>query len=106
MNLEQLATRWAQIKTDVETLKAEEEEIKQQLSSLAPGNHDAGEHRIQVQAPRRTLNKKKIAQAFPAEQYPAIYSMQLDTSAVKKQIAPAVLEGYMDEAATPTIILK
>ena len=104
--IEQLAARWAQIKADLEQLKQEEDHIKGQLAAYGTGNHQAGPYLIQVQAPRKTLNKTRFMAAFPADQYPTLYSLQLDTTAVKNQVAPAVLDTYKDEAATPTIILK
>lgn len=105
-NPEEYAARWAEIKAQIEALKMEEEEIKFELSKLDVGTHQVGAFKVQVQAPRRTLNKTKLAGAFPADQYPTMYSMQLDTKAVKQQVAPTVLDQYMDTAPTPTVILK
>ena len=104
--IEKLATRWAQIKADIDQLKAEEDQIKTQLATLGIGNHEAGPYTIQIQAPRRTLNKTRFMKAFPINEYPTMYSMQLDTTAIKNQIAPAVLDTYKDAAAAPVIVLK
>ena len=106
MSPEQFAARWAQIKTELEALKLEEDQIKFELSKLDTGTHQLGDSKIQVQAPRRTLNKQKLTAAFPADQYPTMYSLQLDTKAVKDQVAPTILNQYMDTASAPTVILK
>ncbi|WP_279059482.1 hypothetical protein [Mobiluncus curtisii] len=106
MTPEQLATRWAQIKTELETLKLEEDQIKDQLARLDVGKHQLGAYTVQVQAPRRTLNRHKFAEAFPADQYPTMYSLQLDTKQVKDQVAPTVLNQYMDTAPAPVVVLK
>lgn len=106
MTPEQLAARWAQIKTELEALKLEEDQIKFELAKLDTGTHQLGDYKIQVQAPRRTLNKQKLAAAFPADQYPTMYSLQLDTKAVKDQVAPTVLNQYMDTATSPVVVLK
>lgn len=106
MTPEQLAARWAQIKTELETLKLEEDQIKDQLARLDVGKHQLGAYTVQVQAPRRTLNKHKFTEAFPADRYPGMYSLQLDTKAVKDQVAPTVLNQYMDTAASPVVVLK
>lgn len=106
MTPEQLAHRWAQIKTEIETLKLEEDQIKDQLARLDVGKHQLGAYTVQVQAPRRTLNRHKFASAFPADQYPTMYSLQLDTKQVKDQVAPTVLNQYMDTAPAPVVVLK
>ena len=106
MSPKQLAARWAQIKTELEALKLEEDQIKDQLARLDVGKHQLGAYTVQVQAPRRTLNKQKLAAAFPADQYPTMYSLQLDTKQVKDQVAPTVLNQYMDTASTPVVVLK
>lgn len=105
-DLEQLAQRWAQIKDHINTLQEEEDEIKTKVSQLGVGTHPAGAWKIQVQAPRRTLNKKRFQEAFPVETFPSMYSRQLDTKAVKQQLAPATLEQYMDTASSPVVTLK
>lgn len=106
MSPEQLAARWAQIKTELEALKLEEDQIKFELAKLDTGTHQLGDYKIQVQAPRRALNKTRFTEAFPADQYPTMYSLQLDTKAVKDQVAPTVLNRYMDTASSPVVVLK
>lgn len=103
---EKLTARWVEIREQLEQLKLEEDQIKTQLAHLDVGTHEIGAWKVQVQAPRRTLNKTRVAAAFPAEQYPSMYSMQLDPKAVKQQVAPTVLEQYMETATSPVIVLK
>lgn len=104
--IESTAARWAEIQDQIKALKEEEDQIKTSLAALAPGTYEAGAHRIQVQAPRRTLNKKWLTAAYPLETHPEYYTPQIDTAKVKRKLASDDLEPYMEAATTPVIVLK
>lgn len=105
-DLEQLAQRWAQIKDHINALQEEEEEIKTKVSRLGVGTHPAGAWKIQVKAPRRVLDKKKLAEAFPLKDFPALYTMQLDPQAVEKHIEPDTRKKYYSKQYAPVVVLK
>lgn len=70
--------------------------ISEPRTDLLPG------FKVRVQHGARRLDAKKIEQAYPAAQFPQLYAAKLDTSAVKKEFAPAALETFQTQSA-PTV---
>lgn len=75
------------------------------LGALPVGTHPAGPLTVQVKAGARTLDTKKLEQAYPLVDNPLFYKQTLDTNAVKQFVAPVVLEQFQRQNA-PSLVIK
>ena len=76
------------------------------IEKLGDGTHET-QHAKVVIARRGTLDAKQLEAAYPAEQFPQLYttSTRLDTAQVKKEFAPTALEQFKTYSA-PSVTIK
>lgn len=105
---ERLVARRATLQADAEFIAGELKEIDGQLIELLDGvvgTHDVGDSKVQIKEYSR-LDVAWIEQEYPREQYPQLYktTTAVDTDAVKKQFAPAVLEEHKVRGAKSIVV--
>lgn len=93
-----LIERRASLKADAEYIAGEVEAIDGQLIELLGGqvgSHDVDGTKVEIREYART-DYKALEAAYPAAAYPQLYATvtALDQDAVKKQFAPAALDGF------------
>lgn len=104
--LEQLVTEYTKLGAEVEAIKERQDEIKTLLLTKLPqGTHEAGPFKVTVKAGAKRLNNAALMAAYPVTAHPEMYKAALDTTAVKKHIAPVELEQFQDTGA-PTLAVK
>jgi hypothetical protein len=84
------------LKADAEHINDELERIDAQLIEWVGGQvgtHDVAGRKVEIREYSRT-DTKAIELDYPAAEYPALYAQSLSTDAVKREFAPAALEGY------------
>ncbi|WP_104087948.1 hypothetical protein [Arthrobacter sp. GMC3] len=74
------------------------------LEALPIGNHAAGPLIVTIKAGAKVLDTKKLEAAYPQAENPLFYKSAFDTTAVKKFVAPAVLEVYTRQNASSVVI--
>lgn len=103
----ELVERRAQLKADAEYIADEIAKVDAQLIELLDtvGTHNVDGIKVQVREYTRT-DYKKLADQYPAEQYPALYKVEtvLDQDAVKNQFAPAALEEFVVHGKKSVVI--
>jgi hypothetical protein len=104
-NLEELVTEYVA----VTELKAEtESRLKhlrgELLTRLDVGTHDIADRKVIV-AVRGTLDKTAIAAAYPWDNHPDMYAVDIDTKAVRHHLAPATLEAFTNYS-DPTVSVR
>lgn len=95
--LKRLVERRATLKADAEYITDEIETIDAQLIELlggTAGTFDVAGTKVQVREYSRT-DLKKLAEAYPADQFPQLYATAIDAAAVKSAFAPAALEPFV-----------
>lgn len=91
-----LLERRATLKADAEYIADELERIDAQLIDWVGGvvgTHDVAGRKVEVREYTRT-DTKAIERDYPASEFPQLYGQALSTDAVKREFAPAALEGY------------
>lgn len=92
VGLEQLVLEDAKLAESEDAIKERRAQIRARLAKvLDAGTHDLAGHKVVVSQPGR-LDAKALERDFPVAQHPEMYEAKLSTSAVRKQLAPAVLE--------------
>lgn len=111
LELDQLALELQKRK---ETIAAETERTKQ-IEAILRRRLPVGETtplgatRVTVKRGARRLNTTRFAAAFPAETWPGLYRTEVkaDTSAIKEQVAPAVLDAAsVYDEGTPVVEVR
>lgn len=109
INLEQAAQRILTISEQIEALTEEKGALTAAvLTQVEPGTkRDAGDYTISVGKPVQRLSATRIMLTYPVTEHPHLYKAAIDTAAVKKHLAPAVLaaEGLYDES-TPRVTIR
>lgn len=100
-DLAELARQLAAVQTRLAPLKEQEAALKAQirehLSTLGPGTYQAGDHTIAATATRR-IDVTAIAEIYPVTSNPELYKLTVDVAAVRKHLAPAVVDALMTTA--------
>lgn len=92
VELEQLVLEDAKLAETADAIAERRAQIRARLAKvLDAGTHDLAGHKVVVTQPGR-LDAKALERDFPVAQHPEMYEAKLSTSAVRKQLAPAVLE--------------
>lgn len=101
-----LVERRAALKADAEYIASELEQIDGQLiEALGLGVHDVDGVKVQVNEYTRT-DLAWVEKEYPAADYPQLYktATTVDSAAVKKQFAPAVLEQHVIRGKKSVVI--
>jgi len=72
------------IKARIAILKQEEQEARDQLALLLDyGSHQVGDYKVSVTSPAKwtPATKTKFAEQYPADLFPYLYKLELDTKA-------------------------
>lgn len=106
--LKRLVDRRATLKADAEYITDEIETIDAQLIELLGGEvgtHQVGQTKVEVREYSR-LDTGWIEDEYPATAYPQLYktTTAVDSAAVKKQFAPAVLDEHKVRGAKSIVI--
>ena len=105
ITVDELVLRRVELDAIIARANEEKQTINLQLiEELGEGTHEHAHARIMISR-RGTLDAKKLETAFPAEQYPQLYTQKLSTDDVKKQFAPAALEQYKSYSA-PSVTIR
>lgn len=103
--LDELAT----VQSRLEPLKEAEAEVKARirdaLATVGPGTYEAGGHVLNAGVTRR-VDIDAVAAAHPVGTHPQLYRLVPDLAAIKKNLAPAELDGYMTVTGDMRIGLK
>lgn len=99
--LEPLAADLANALADAKKATQRADEIKTEIRALlaeaGPGEYAAGPETVKASAPR-TVDVKKIADAFPAGAHPYLYTLKPDVKLVRAHLDEEQLEDYLTEA--------
>src|SRR5690242_10468336 len=90
-----LLDRRATLKADAEYIAEEIERIDGQLPEWVGGvvgTHEIAGTKVEVREYSRT-DTKAIERDYPAEDFPQLYAQTLSADAVKKEFAPAAIDG-------------
>lgn len=68
--------------------------IKEKLVTELPDGGEIGDHKVTVTRAGR-IDEKKFQASMPADQFPGLYKVVPDTTAVRKKIAPEKLEPFL-----------
>jgi hypothetical protein len=80
--------------------------IRETLAAeLALGTHNIADRKVII-AIRNGLDKQAIATAYPATDYPTLYSTEIDTKAARNQIAPAELKDKFTIPGPVTVTVR
>lgn len=97
--------RLAELKAMEERIKDEKDTLHARLiEKLGDGTHKH-EHATVTISRRGTVDKKKLAVDYPAENFPTLYESVISTEAMKQQFAPAALETYKTYSA-PSVTIR
>lgn len=106
--LEPLAAMLADALADRDKANQRADEIKAQIRDLlaehGPGSYDAGIETIKASAPR-TVDTKKVEQAYPAAEHPYLYTLKPDVKLVRAHLDEAQVEDYLTPAGDLRISL-
>ena len=108
-NMETVAARIVQINAEIERLNDEKGQLAEAILALIPAGEkaQAGDYLVTVKQGMRRLNTKKLAEMFPAEQFPQMYEMALSTKLAKKEVSEAYLEANdLYTYGKPTVSVK
>lgn len=100
--LRPLQEQEAALKEQEAALKAE---IRSNLAGLGPGDYQAGDHLVSAGATRR-LDQALISKHYPVTTHPQFYKLTLDTAAVRRELAPAVVDEHMALAGDMKITVR
>lgn len=103
-NLDPLIAEYLAVKDTVDTNTKRLKELRSEILNHLPDGGPVGDHNVTVSRPR-TIDWAKVEASFPADAYPQIYGQALDRDAVKKYVAPAVLEDFTT-AGTARVTVK
>lgn len=103
-----LEDRLAPLAADLANALAEEKKAKQRadeikaeiralLAQHGPGTYAAGLETIKATT-ARTVDVKKVADAFPAGAHPYLYTLKPDTKLVRAHLDEDQLENYLTDA--------
>lgn len=98
------AAEYAALQAQAAPLLARMEEIKKVLRDLPVGSHQLAGLTVNIAA-NRQLDKTRLAEEYPPEQYPDLYKSQPDSAAVKKYLSPAVIET-LSKYGDPRVTIK
>ncbi|MGN6413759.1 hypothetical protein [Flexivirga sp.] len=101
----QLATVQSQLRPLQEQEAALKAEIRSNLAQLGPGDYQAGDHLVSAGATRR-LDQALITQHYPATTHPQFYKLVIDPAAVRRELAPAVVDEHMVLAGDMKITVR
>ena len=101
----QLAIVQAQLRPLQEQEAALKAEIRSNLASLGPGEYLAGDHLVVAGATRR-IDNTRIEERYPVTEHPELYKLVVDTAAVRKNLAPAVVDDLMKIAGDLAITVR
>jgi len=109
IELADLADRLAQVQEQLAPLRdletALKAEMRSTLATLGPGEYQAGNHVVVAGATRR-LDQTLIQEHYPATTHPQFYKLTIDTAAVRRELAPAVIDEHMTTAGDMKITVK
>lgn len=93
--LEQLIQHRQKLKTEIDHLDETRKEYDAKILDLLEDidKTQIGHYKLSVTRTKR-LNTKSLEQAYPVAQNPGLYTAQLDTSAVRKQLTEQELEAH------------
>ena len=99
--LEPLAADLANALADAKKATQRADEIKTEIRALlatyGPGTYAAGLETIKATA-ARTVDTKKVADAFPAGAHPYLYTLKPDVKLVRAHLDEDQLEDYLTDA--------
>ncbi len=103
----ELVDERASLKADIEFIQERIGQIDSQLIERLPvGVTEIGDTKVEVREYSR-LDTKWIEEQYPISQYPQLYKVAapaVDTAAVKKNFAPAVLDEHKVTGAKSVVI--
>lgn len=105
LNVPELAEKYLHAAELAEYWANEAKAIKEQLSTLPVGKHEAGDHLVTVRAGARRIDAKAFEAAKPMDEFPMLYKPVFDLDAAKNLIAPVELDFYKVQGA-PVVLVK
>ena len=89
-----LVTEYLANAETIEQLENRQKQIKEMLAELLPEGGTIDGHKVAIVAAPGRLDTKRLAAAFPPNEFPQLYKIAPDTTAIKQHVAPTVLESY------------
>lgn len=104
-----LLNELADVQARLEPLKETEVDVKarirEALATVGPGTYEAGGHVLNAGVTRR-VDVDAVAAAHPVDTHPQLYRLVPDVAAIRANLAPAELDGFMTVAGDMRIGLK
>lgn len=94
----------ASVQADKQRLEAREKELKKILRDLDQGSHEIAGITVSVQ-PNRRIDPGLFEDKYPVAQWPHFWEPKINTTQVRKQLAPAEIEALSTEGE-PRVVLK
>ena len=101
---EALVREYADLQAEVAPMQERMDDIKTTLRGLGQGSHEVAGLKVTI-ARNARLDSKKAQELYPAEKYPEIYKTSLDSTALKRMVAPAVYDAMSTEGE-PRVTIK
>ena len=101
---EDLVREYAELEARTAPDLARMEEIKKYLRALDLGTHQIAGLKVTVARSAR-LDAAQAAELYPAEDYPELYKLVLDTAALKRTVTPATYEALQTQG-DPRVTIK
>lgn len=100
-----LAAEEVRLAEQAERIAARREQIRTLLREhLTVGSHPAGVYTVQVRAGARRVDTRKVADAYPFDDFPQLYAVAVDLERVRKNLAPVELERFTTQGAASVIV--
>lgn len=104
-DVQHLVTQLAYLQASYKRIGGLIEQTKDELAQLLPDGGMVGDSRVIVSWTRR-LDARKIKENFPPEQFPQLYTPQIDTKRVREHISPARLHDFEQVSAKPVVSIR
>ena len=108
-NLESIITRYTEITEQIAALTEEKQGLTALLlSEIEPETKlEIGDYRVSVGKITERLNTRRLTEALPVSEHPALYKATIDTAAVKKHVPYVNLKALgVYDTSTPRITIQ
>jgi hypothetical protein len=101
-DLEYLVKADLELSARAEVIAKEKAKIRETLlAALATGTHEIADAKVIITEPYRWAAKgtKDFRHAYPADQWPELYSLELNNKAIEDELAPSEIRQFKSKSA-------